>query len=104
MSSNDIKTKKGDLVNLLCSAQGEPPITFSWEKDQKTLESFIEKKQPYRSSLLVVKIKDEDNLGKYTCHIRDRFQSLTDHTILVQKETTKGNYYIKSVVTLLTLS
>jgi hypothetical protein len=33
MSSGDIKAKQGDLVNLLCSAQGEPPIIFSWEKD-----------------------------------------------------------------------
>ena len=32
MSSGDIKAKEGDLVNLLCSAQGEPPITFSWKK------------------------------------------------------------------------
>ena len=46
MSSGVIKAKEGDLVNLLCSAQGEPPITFSWEKDQKPLESFMEKKSP----------------------------------------------------------
>ena len=43
MSSGDIKAKEGDLVNLLCSAQGEPPITFSWEKDQKPLESLTVK-------------------------------------------------------------
>jgi hypothetical protein len=36
----DTEAKEGDLVNLLYSAQGEPPITFSWEKDQKPLESF----------------------------------------------------------------
>ena len=43
MSSGDIKAKEGDLVNLLCSAQGELPITFSWEKDQKPLESLTVK-------------------------------------------------------------
>ena len=104
MSSNDVKAKEGDLVNLLCSAQGEPPIIFSWIKDQKTLESFMENEQPHRSSLLVVKIKHESSCGKYTCHIRDRFQSITTYTILVQKETSKGNYCIQLVVTLLTLS
>ena len=86
MSSGDIKAKEGDLVNLLCSAQGEPPITFSWEKDQKPLESFMEKKNPHRSSLLVVKIKHETSFGKYICHIRDKSKS-TAHTILVEKET-----------------
>ena len=89
ISSSDIKAKEGDLVNLLCSAQGEPPITFSWKKDQKSLDSFMEKEQPHRSSLLLVKVKDESSFGKYTC-IRDRFQS-TVHTILVQKEICKGN-------------
>jgi hypothetical protein len=34
-SIGDIKAKEGDLVNLLCSAQDEPPITFSWGKDQQ---------------------------------------------------------------------
>ena len=76
MSSNDVKAKEGDLVNLLCSAQGDPPITFSWIKDQKALKSFMEKEQPHRSSLFVVKIKHESSCGKYTCHIRDRFQSI----------------------------
>ena len=84
MSSGDIKAKEGDLVNLLCSAQGEPPITFSWEKDQKPLESFVEKEKPHRSSFLVVKVKAEKSFGKYICHIQDRFQSTT-HTISVKK-------------------
>ena len=84
ISSNDIKAKEGDLVNLLCSAQGEPPITFSWTKDQKTLEGFMEKKEFHRSSLLVIKVRDETSFGKYICHIRDRFQATT-HTIVVQK-------------------
>ena len=84
MSSGDIKAKEGDLVNLLCSAQGEPPITLSWEKDQKPLESFVEKEKPHRSSFLVVKVKDETSFGKYVCHIQDRFQSTT-HTISIQK-------------------
>ena len=86
ISSGDIKAKEGDLVNLLCSAQGEPPITFSWEKDQKSLESFIEKEKPHRSSLLVVTVKDQTGFGEYICHIRDRFQSTT-HTISIQKDT-----------------
>ena len=101
MSSGDIKAKKGDLVNLLCSAQGEPPISFSWEKGQKTLESLTEIEKPHRSSFLVVKVKNEESFGKYTCHIRNQFQSTT-HTILVQKETHRGNYYIQIILTLLT--
>ena len=92
ISSSDIKAKKGDLVNLLCSAQGEPPITFSWEKDQKSLESFMEKEQPHHSSLLLVKVKDESSFGKYVCHIRNRFH-ITTHTILVQKGTCEGSNY-----------
>ncbi|CAB4021293.1 Receptor-type tyrosine- phosphatase delta, partial [Paramuricea clavata] len=85
ISSGVIKAKEGDLVNLLCSAQGEPPITFSWEKDQKPLESFTETEKPHRSSFLVVTVT-ETSFGKYICHIRDRFQSTT-HTISIQKDT-----------------
>ena len=88
MSSSDINAKEGDLVNLLCSAQGEPPITFYWEKDQKTMKSSVEMDKPYRSSFLVLTIKDETSFGKYICHIRDLFQSTT-HTVLVQKD--EGN-------------
>ena len=40
----------------------------------------MEKEQPHRSSLLVVKIEDEESFGKYACQIRDRFRSTT-HTI-----------------------
>ena len=90
MSSSDIKAKQGDLINLLCSAQSESPITFNWEKDQKPLESFMEKEQPHRSSLLVVKIKDEESFGKYVCRIQDGFQSTT-HTISIQEDT--GNVF-----------
>ena len=86
MSSGDIKAKEGDLVNLLCSAQGEPPITFSWEKNQKPLKSLTETEKPLRSSFLVVKLKDETSFGKYICRIQDRLEA-TDHTILVEKET-----------------
>ena len=86
ISSGDIKAKGGDLVNLLCSARGELPITFSWEKDQKTLKSFMEKKEFHRSSLLVVKVKDETSFGKYVCHIQDRLKSTT-HTISIQEDT-----------------
>ena len=85
ISSGDIKAKEGDLVNLLCSAQGEPPITFSWEKDQKPLESFMEKDKPHRSSLLTVRMKDQTHFGKYICHIRNLLQS-TDHTISVHTD------------------
>ena len=90
ISSGDIKAKEGDLVNLLCSAEGEPPITFSWEKDQNPLESFIEKDKPHRSSFLVVTVKDQTSFGKYICHIRDRFQSTT-HSISIQKLKDTGN-------------
>ena len=86
ISSGDIKAKEGDLVNLLCSAQGEPPITFSWEKDQKPLESFTETEKPHRSSFLVVTEIDETSFGEYICHIRDRFESTT-HIISVQEDT-----------------
>ena len=86
MSSGDVKAKKGDLVNLLCSAQGEPPITFSWRKDQKSMESFMEKEEPYHSSFLVVTVEDEKSFGKYTCHIQDRFRSTT-HAISIEKYT-----------------
>ena len=85
MSSGEIKAKEGDLVNLLCSAQGEPPITFRWEKDQKPLESFVEKEKPHRSSFLVVKVKDETSFGKYICHIEDWFNK-TAYTIYIQKQ------------------
>ncbi|XP_028416861.1 uncharacterized protein LOC114541076 [Dendronephthya gigantea] len=85
MSSGDVMAKEGDLVNLLCSAQGEPPITFSWEKDQKPLEAFMEKNMPHRSSLLVVTMKGETSFGKYICHVHDRFQS-TNRTFLIQKQ------------------
>ena len=88
MSSSDTKAKKGDVVNLLCSAQGESPITFYWKKDQKTMKSSTEMDKPHRSSFLVLTIKDEASFGKYICHIRDSFQSAT-HTVLVQKD--EGN-------------
>ena len=84
MSSGDIKAKEGDLVNLLCSGQGELPITFSWEKDQKSLKSFVEIEKPHRSSFLTVKMKDQTSFGKYICHIRDQFQS-TAYTIWIQE-------------------
>ena len=90
ISSGDIKAKEGDLVNLLCSAHGELPITFTWKKDQKPLESLMEIEKPHRSSLLVVTVKDQTSFGKYICHIQDRFQS-TNHTIWVQKQEERGN-------------
>ena len=88
MSSSDIKAKEGDLVNLLCSAQGEPPITFYWEKDQKTMKSSVEMDKPLRSSFLVLTIKDKTSFGQYICHIRDRFQT-TKNVIWIQR--TEGN-------------
>ena len=91
MSSGDIIAKEGDLVNLLCSAQGEPPITFSWEKDQTSLENFVETEKPYRSSFLVVTLKDQTSFGKYICHIRDRFHIIT-HTIVVRKDPCASRY------------
>lgn len=84
LSSGDINAKEGDLVSLLCSVQGEPPITFSWKKDQKPLESFAITEKPHHSSFLVVKVKDETSFGKYICHVRDRFET-TAHTISVKK-------------------
>ena len=40
MSSGEIKAKEGNLINLLCLAKGEPPITFSCEKDQNHWKVF----------------------------------------------------------------
>jgi hypothetical protein len=67
------------------SAQGEHPITFSWEKDQKSLESFMEKDKPHHSSLLIVTVEDQTSFGRYICYIRDRFQSTTDIQIRSKK-------------------
>ena len=102
MSSSDIKAKEGDLVNLLCSAQGEPPITFYWEKDKKTMESFIVKENPLHSSLLVLTMKDEASFGKYICHIRDRFQKTgIAHTIWIKKlEDTGSEKYLAGIIVL----
>ena len=100
MSSGDIKAKEGDLVNLLCSAQGEPPITFSWEKDQKPLESFaVVTEGPHRSSLLVVNVKDDSSFGKYICRIQDR-SNKTAYTIYIQKqeETNSKEYPIAVII------
>ncbi|CAB4027856.1 Receptor-type tyrosine- phosphatase F [Paramuricea clavata] len=97
MSSGDMKAKEGDLVNLLCSAQSELPINFSWKKYQKPMESFMEKEKPHRSSLLVVTVKDQASFGKYICHIRDQFQSTT-HTISIQKDT--GEKYLAGIIVL----
>ena len=101
MSSGVIKAKEGDLVNLLCSAQGEPPISFSWEKDQKPLDSFaVVTEGPHRSSLLVVKVKDDTSFGKYICHVRDRFKT-TPYTIYVQKQDkTNSKEYLIAVIIL----
>ena len=94
MTSSDIKAKEGDLASLLCSAQGEPPVTFNWEKDQKPLKSFMVEENFHRSSLLVVKVKDQKSFGEYTCHIRDRFGS-RGHTIVIKKST--GNTALDDV-------
>ncbi|CAB3993020.1 hemicentin-1-like isoform X2 [Paramuricea clavata] len=91
ISSGDIKAKEGDLVNLLCSAQGELPNTFTWEEDQKSLKSFTETEKPHRSSFLVVTVKGQTSFGKYICHIQDRFQS-TIHTISIQKATGNATF------------
>ena len=85
MSSGNIRAKHGDLVSLMCFAHGESPITFSWEKDNMTLESFVETEKPYRSSFLVVALNNQTSFGKYICHIRGRSYSTT-HAIVV------GNY------------
>ncbi|XP_028402627.1 uncharacterized protein LOC114525465 [Dendronephthya gigantea] len=108
MSSGDVMAKEGDLVTLLCSAQGEPPITFSWEKDQTSLDGFIVKDMPHRSSLLVVTMKDETSFGKYICNIQDRFTK-TAHNISVVKLTAQeecegcGNHLVGIIVLIILL-
>ncbi|XP_028405442.1 uncharacterized protein LOC114528043 [Dendronephthya gigantea] len=84
MSNGKVTAKQGDLVNLLCSVQGEPPITFQWEKDKKALDSFFESHESISSSFLVVPVKDQTGFGKYICHIRDRFHT-ANHTIWINK-------------------
>ena len=77
ISSGDVKAEIGDTVNLLCSAEGEPPVSFQWQKDKTATKSFTEIKKPYHASLLVVKIKDQSAFGEYICHIRDRFETVS---------------------------
>ena len=67
----------GDSFNLLCSADGESPLSFRWEKDKTAIKSFAEIDNPYRSSLLVVNVKDQSSFGEYVCHIRDRFETVS---------------------------
>ena len=80
ISSGDIIVKIGNSVNLLCSAEGEPPISFRWEKDNKAMKSFSRTEKPYHSSTLFVRVKDQSDFGEYTCHIQDRFTTVS-HTI-----------------------
>jgi hypothetical protein len=73
----------GDTVGLLCTAKGEPPITYSWEKDNRKIQNHIETGKPHQSSILSVKLINDTSYGQYICHIQDRFSNMT-HTITIQ--------------------
>ena len=77
ISSRDVSAEIGKSVNLLCSAEGEPPISFRWEKEKTAMKSFTEIEKPYHSSFLVVKIEDQSSFGEYVCHIRDRYKTVS---------------------------
>ncbi|CAB4016340.1 Receptor-type tyrosine- phosphatase delta [Paramuricea clavata] len=82
ISSVDVMAKIGNHVNLLCAAEGEPPISFRWEKAKSPIKSILETDKPYHSSLVVLKMRDLSSFGEYTCHVRDRFSTVS-HTIQI---------------------
>jgi len=93
ISSRDVKAEIGESVNLLCSAEGEPPVSFRWEKDKKATKSFTQIENPYHGSFLLVKIKDQSGFGEYICSIRDRFETVS-YTIRVWKTGKLIYYYL----------
>ena len=88
-SSGEIRAKEGDLANLICTAQGVIPVTFTWKKNQRIMESLNEKEKPHRSSFPVLTFKDQTSFGKYVWHIHNKFQSAV-HTIWVHKLDDQG--------------
>ena len=82
-SSAHVHAMIGDTVNLLCTAKGEPPLTFWWEKDNRKIPSYVEKAEKYqRSSILSVKLINQTSYGKYICYIRNQFNNIT-HSIVI---------------------
>ncbi|CAB4008590.1 Hypothetical predicted protein [Paramuricea clavata] len=80
-SSGDIKAQEGDLVNLLCSAQGEPS---AGGKPETTGKFYGKGQAP--SQFFTCNSERSNKFRKIysICHIRDRFGSTT-RTIWVQK-------------------
>lgn len=97
-TSSNVSAKNNDLVSLLCSAEGEPPLTFTWTKDQKQMASYAESHRSFSSSVLALQVSNERSFGEYVCHIRDRFSNTNRSFWIVRegKTTTMGNtYYVQ---------
>lgn len=88
-SSAKINVILGDTVNLLCGAKGQRPIKFTWKKDNRQLQSYIETSKPYRSAVLSVKITNTTNYGKYICFIQNQFSNISHEIMLVSLPTGK---------------
>ena len=73
----------GDTVNLLCGAKGQRPIEFSWRKDNRRLQSYIETSKRHRTVVLSVKITNTTNYGKYICLIQNQFSNISHEILLV---------------------
>ena len=99
LSSSSIKARKKDTVTMICVAQGEPPITFSWKKNNQSLSSFGELQEPYPGSILLVTLKDKESFGKYICDVHDRF-SQKDHSITVEDLSTGYNFFVSEFLIL----
>ena len=73
----------GDTVNLLCGAKGQLPIKFTWRKDNRQSQSYIETIKPHRSVVLSVKITNMTSYGKYICLIQNQFSNISHEIMLV---------------------
>ncbi|XP_046856967.1 uncharacterized protein LOC124450355 isoform X2 [Xenia sp. Carnegie-2017] len=85
MTSNNVEAKKGETVSLLCSAQGERPLTFSWTKNNKSIQSYVDNHAHFPVSFIIVHVKDEDDFGEYVCHVQTKFAS-TNYSIEIIQE------------------
>ena len=75
---------------MLCTAHGGYPLTFTWEKDKKSLNSFGVLQKPYPSSILLVTLKDKESFRKYICHMHDGFSK---KTLSISVEELSTGYY-----------
>ncbi|XP_046856964.1 uncharacterized protein LOC124450352 isoform X2 [Xenia sp. Carnegie-2017] len=84
-TNSNVTTEKGEKVKLLCSAQDEGPLTFSWTKNNKSIQSYVDNHAHFPVSFIIVHVKDEDDFGEYICHIQSKFAS-TNHSIEIIQE------------------